>query len=793
MRLGKRLYSLVMFLVVSVLGGLLVAGLAIPAAGLTAEIGKGTATAMDTLPAELETPPPAEKSSVLLGDGSLLVNLYDENRSYVTLDKVSPIMRKAQVAIEDHRFYEHGAMDLFGTLRALVSTARGVTQGASTITQQYVKMVQINAANARGDKVAARKAQENSLGRKVQELRYALAIEKRLTKDQILEGYLNIAFYGDGAYGVEAAAMHYFGVHASKLNLAQAAMLAGLVRNPITTNPVNYPRVAIERRNDVLDRMLELQIITPDQAAAAKQLAFDKSKVRGNVHGCANSRYPFICDYIEKTLIYKTDSLGDTPAERRSNLYRGGLTIKTQIDPKAQNRAQRAITNFVDPRDPVDSVVVMMEPRTGLLVAMAQNRYQMGNAKWQTFWNMAVPYQMGGVNWGGTDGYQAGSTFKAFVVAAALQNGMGANVSYNVKSTIDFKGKTFTSCSGPVVVNKSWRVSGGAGHYNLYSGAANSVNGYFVQLESAGSNLCEATKIAKAVGLQPSKDKRDLVKFYSQIPSFTLGIVEVSPLSLVNAYATFANRGVRGDPVVLKSIKTRDGGDLQVPSANCRQVINPEVADGVNKILQGPWNYGTLGSVRPKPAPQIAGKTGTVDSNQAIWTMGYTPELAAAAMISYSKDPRFRKFWKARGKRYLSHLRLPVSHSYITGFGADVGRNIFRPAFAQAIKAYPNTRFNEPSAATMQGKRVDVPYCGSVASCKTILSRAGFVWTVVSVDSDSPKGTFLGTSPSGSAFYGQSILIQVSKGAKQQPKPSTSSPTPSTPAPTKPPKKGKKG
>lgn len=788
MRLGKRLYSLVMFVVVSVLGGLLVAGLAVPGAGLTAELGKSAATAMDTLPAELETPPPAEKTSVLLSDGSLLVNFYDENRSYVTLDKIAPIMQAAQVAIEDHRFYEHGAMDLTGTLRALLSTARGVTQGASTITQQYVKMVQINAANARGDKEGARKAQENTLGRKVQELRYALAIEKRLTKQQILEGYLNIAFYGDGAYGVEAAAMHYFGIHANKLNLPQAAMLAGLVRNPVTTNPVNYPRVAIERRNDVLDRLLELKLITADEAAAAKQVPFDKTKVRGNVHGCANSRYPFICDYIEKTLIYKTDSLGDTPAERKNNLYRGGLTIRTQIDPKAQDRAQKAITKFVDPRDPVDSVVVFMEPKTGLLVAMAQNRYQMGTAKWQTFWNMAVPYQMGGVNWGGTDGYQGGSTFKAFVVAAALQNGMGARISFNVKRTIDFKGKTFQSCSGPVTVRKSWRVSGGGGHYDLYSGAANSVNGYFVQLESAGDNLCEATKIAKAVGLQPSKSKDDLVKVYSQYPSFTLGIVEVSPLSLVNAYATFANRGVRCDPVVLKSIKTRDGGDLQVPSANCRQVLNPEVADGVNKVLQGPWNYGTLGSVRPKPAPQIAGKTGTVDSNMAIWTMGYTPELAGAAMIAFSKDPRFRKFWKARGSRYLRGIRLPVSHSYITGFGADVGRNIFRPAFAQAIKAYPNTRFNEPSATTMQGQRVSVPYCGSIASCKSILSKAGFAWVVVSVDSASPKGTFLGISPSGSAFYGQEISIRVSKGPKPTPSPSPT-PPPSSPPPTKPPKK----
>ena len=193
MRLGKRLYSLVMFLVVSVLGGLLIAGLVVPAAGVSAEVSKSTAAAMDALPAELVEVPLAQKSKVLLADGSTLVNFYDENRQYVTLDKIAPIMQKAQIAIEDHRFYEHGAMDLQGTLRALVSTVRGNTQGASTLTQQYVKMSLISAAQARGDSDGVQKAQENTITRKIQELRYAIALEQQLTKDHIHERYLHIA------------------------------------------------------------------------------------------------------------------------------------------------------------------------------------------------------------------------------------------------------------------------------------------------------------------------------------------------------------------------------------------------------------------------------------------------------------------------------------------------------------------------------------------------------------------------------------------------------------------------
>ena len=260
MRLGKRLYSLVMFLVVSVLGGLLIAGLVVPAAGVSAEVSKSTAAAMDALPAELVEVPLAQKSKVLLADGSTLVNFYDENRQYVTLDKIAPIMQKAQIAIEDHRFYEHGAMDLQGTLRALVSTVRGNTQGASTLTQQYVKMSLISAAQARGDSDGVQKAQENTITRKIQELRYAIALEKQLTKDQILERYLNIAYYGDGAYGVEAAALNYFGVHASKLTLPQAALLAGMVRNPVGTNPrtSGLALVAKQRRNDVRQNLAHL-------------------------------------------------------------------------------------------------------------------------------------------------------------------------------------------------------------------------------------------------------------------------------------------------------------------------------------------------------------------------------------------------------------------------------------------------------------------------------------------------------------------------------------------------------
>lgn len=211
-RTGSLVYRAIMFVVVSVLAGVLVAGLFIPLAGMAGAATNAVSTGMEQIPAELETPPQSERSRVLLSNGEVLATFWEENRVYVPLGEIAPIMVKAQVAIEDHRFYEHGALDVKGTLRALIrntSTSAG-TQGGSSLTQQYVKMVQIETAKVQGDDAGIQKAQERTLSRKIQELRFAIALEKKLTKDQILERYLNIAYYGDGAYGVQSAARHYF-------------------------------------------------------------------------------------------------------------------------------------------------------------------------------------------------------------------------------------------------------------------------------------------------------------------------------------------------------------------------------------------------------------------------------------------------------------------------------------------------------------------------------------------------------------------------------------------------------
>ncbi len=780
--MGKRLYSLIMFVVVAVLGGLLAAGLIVPITGIATGVSKDAVSSLDSLPTELQQTPQWQRSRLLTADGKVLAYFYDENRVYEPLSKISPIMQMAQVAIEDHRFYEHGAMDLQGTLRALVSTSQGNTQGASSLTQQYVRLVLVEQAEENNDMAAKAAATENTLARKVRELRYAIAVEKQFTKDEILERYLNISYYGDGAYGVEAAAKHYFGVSAAKLTLPQAAMLAGLVRNPVATNPVTHPVPGIQRRDDVINRMLELGLISSQEAADAKATTFDQSKVKPARKGCANSDLPFICDYALEVLKQQATDLGATEEERLDRIYRGGLTITTEIDTKAQKVAQKVVNKNVSPKDPAIGVIVMMDPQTGLIKAMAQSRPVMGTSwkKGETFYNYAVSR-----DYNGSDGFQGGSTFKLFVAAAALDKGFGVNTSFRVRASRNYQGETFTSCSGAFQIQKRWVVDGPeVGTYNMWNGTSQSVNNYYVPLEQK-VGICNVTKMAKRVGLQLANGQ-DVVQEYNNIAAFTLGSAEITPLSMVTAYGTFANRGVRCNPVIIKSIVNKEGHEYTRPSAGCKQVISSDLADAINKVFQGPYKNGTLSGVRI-PGYTLAGKTGTVPLNKAEWTVGYTPNLVTAAVISYDNNPHFKKFWKARGQRYLHYVKLPHSGTWLTGFGSDAGRKMLQPAMTQALKDIDeHDQFVNPPQSILDGDTAGVPSCSGMglAGCRAALATAGFGSYVTTSYSDTvPKGGLIGLTKSGSVPKGSEIGIIVSKGpAPQPPTPDpTASPTPGTP------------
>jgi membrane peptidoglycan carboxypeptidase len=704
----RRSFALVraggLFVLVSALCGLLMAGLVLPAVGgATSGVRSAQGTLAD-LPIDFNPPAQSQRSRVLDTNGHVLAYFYDENRVYVSLDKIAPVMREAIVSIEDHRFYEHGPLDVQGTVRAFITNlfAGGVTQGGSTLTQQYVKMVQIEAAKQAGDEAAVKAAQSTSYLRKIRELRYAISVEKRLSKDEILERYLNIAYFGDGAYGIEVAAEHYFGTTAAKLTLPQAAMLAGLVQNPNGFDPVAHPQAGLERRNVVLDRMAELGTASAADVAKAKQTGFNAKSVHSTVNGCEGTDYPFLCDYVYRSL-EKMPSLGATEQERVDTIKRGGLTIRTKIDPGTQESVQKAVSRVVGPTDPLIAAMDMVEPGTGLIVAMAQSRPVMGSnsKKGETYWNYSVSPEMGGAQ-----GFQAGSTFKAFTAAAALEQGIPLSKRFDARSTMDFSGATFDSCDGPTQVSGSWRVSnstGVNGVMDMYRAAEYSVNTYFVQL-ALEVGMCDVTKMAEKLGVDSSTPGAP-ISSYADKPSFTLGTVEVSPLSMAQAYATFASGGIHCDPIVVAGITDSSGADREVTSANCKRVIPEDVANAVNSMLSKVMTNGTgrramLADRRPE-----AGKTGTIDGNAAVWFLGYTPQAAGAAMISIDNTKKPFDKSAASYREGLKGYTVPSTGVYLEGSGSgDAGSKIWKPAMQKYLSGTPGTAFSAPPASLVYGQ-----------------------------------------------------------------------------------------
>jgi membrane peptidoglycan carboxypeptidase len=620
---------LILFIGVSVLSGALAAGLAIPFAGFAGRGSEQVVETVESLPQEFETEPLAVRSRILAADGSLVATLYEQNRVPVRLKSISPIMRKAMVAIEDSRFYEHGALDLKGTLRAMVRNQSDgtVQQGGSSITQQYVKMSLVEKAKTAAERA---KATEVSYQRKLTELRYAIGVESRLSKNEILERYLNLANFGDGTYGVQTAAQHYFRTTADKLTLPQAALLAGLVKNPSGYDPTNDLTRAKARRDLVIKRMLELGIITVGMAnQALRTPVIDLAKVEPVPNGCANSRYPFYCDYVVSKLLANPE-LGATVKDRAHYLKTGGLLIRTSIDPKIQAAAQASIDKHSKRTDSAIAAISVVEPGTGLVKAMVQSR-PYGNGKFHTNYNYNVEKSYAG----GYGGFQNGSTMKAFTIAAALSKGIPMDYRINSPEQINLSNKKFRTCHGWTRDPKyTPRNSTRSGNLTMVEAARYSTNTYFLQL-SLRTGLCSIATIAGKLGMYNGQTGEPL----DQVISMTLGVGYVTPLMLSNAYATFAARGKYCETLVVTSVRDKAGRPVPGPGINCKQVLPRAVADGVNRVLSAVMMPGGTGGRLRFGTRDMAGKTGTIQQNLAVWYAGYTPNLAAAAVVADANLP----------------------------------------------------------------------------------------------------------------------------------------------------------
>lgn len=731
----------------SALMGLLVAGLAIPFAGALGLGTKAVSKSMKDFPLELSAEPLAQRSRVLDARGNTIATFYDQNRVNVPLDKIAPIMRDAMIAIEDARFYEHGALDVKGTLRAFLTNQanNGVTQGGSSITQQLAKMTQLNQATTKEEREAAT---DDTYQRKLQELRLAVAFEKNYSKDWILERYLNIAYFGDGAYGIQSAARHYFSKDAGELSIRQAAMLAGLVKNPVGYDPTTFPDRALARRNTVLNRMAALGMIDQAQAdeIAAKKLGL---RVSPNRNGCLGSAAAFFCDYVRRYLL-ADPALGKTVEDRQQLLNSGGLTIKTTVDLRFQAAADRATAARVKATDNAIGALAMVEPGSGNVKAISQSR-PMGRAKkkGETFLNYVVDSKYGDSN-----GFQAGSTFKLFIVATAIEQGLSTTEKIRSPQRLNIPEREFQTCEGPYASTGVWPVnnSTGAGTFDMYTGTRRSVNTYFAQLEKK-TGLCEPYALARSMGVDLTNPTSE------RVPSFTLGVADVSPLEMASAYATVAARGLHCDNRPVTRILNADGRVFKTYAKKCQQVMQENTADTVNDILRGVLEPGGFGSrlALNKPA---AGKTGTINDNKAVWFNGYTPSLSTASMIAGAD---------VNGKPITLNGQTVGGQYVASAFGSTTAGPMWADAMREIQDLLPDVDFVPPIKTQQSPDLTIVPNVigMTTADARTTLEGLGFEVDVLGrVPSDLPRGLVTQMSPeSGSTMYdGSTISLYISAG-----------------------------
>lgn len=524
----------------------------------------------------------AQPTKIYSADGVMLANLYLENREVVPISQISTDLINAIVAVEDERFFQHTGVDTIGIARALIkdAIAGNTKEGASTITQQYIR-----------NTILFKERREISLRRKLREAYLAQQLEKRMTKKQILELYLNAIYFGDGAYGAQAAALNYFSKPASELTLAEATLLAGLPKSPIALNPYYNPAGAKVRRRIVLDRMVGNRYITERQANEidAQELALKKlDDPENGIYTCH-----YFVSYVRKQLL--TEYSNDL-------VFKGGLRVYTTINTKLQADAEAAVRSVLNrPNDP-DAGLVSIDPRNGYILAMY------GGKDYNTYkYNTATQGRR-----------QPGSAFKTFVLVTALEAGIPP------RRPID------ASSPANIPTRPVWHVSNsegsGKGYIPISAATAHSVNVVFARLIWE-LGAAEVARTAKRMGITTP------IPAY---PSIALGSAPVSPLEMASAFGTLAANGTLNKPTAITKIVDFDGKVVYEHQPSGTQVLSPEISWATTQLLMGVVTGGT-GTRAALPGRQVAGKTGTAQNYQDAWFCGYTPQMSTAVWMGYSR------------------------------------------------------------------------------------------------------------------------------------------------------------
>lgn len=770
----QALGLLVAFLSVAGVGGLLSAGLLMPAVATASAVTDTSVGLFDELPTELALPRLSEKSTILAADGTVLATIYDENRIVVPLEEMSPYMVQAVLDVEDHRFYEHGGVDLTGMTRAMIqNTLRGDNQGASTLTQQYVKNMLIQAAMKIEDPAERAQAISDArdadgtegYARKLREAKLAITLEQRMTKEEILAGYLNIAQFGASVYGVEAAAQRYFSIPAKDLNYLQAATIAGITKSPIEFDPELNPEDSQDRRDLVLAVMLREGTITQAEydAGIATPLA-DTLVIGATKLGCTNAEAAvpgsgYFCDYVVKVFT-QNPVFGETAAQRRDLLFQGGLTITTTLDPAKQAMATSAVLDAIPPTDPsgVSIAMSVIEPGTGRVLAMAQNKTYDPRLN-PPAGSTAVNYNTDSA-YGASGGFPPGSTFKPFTLLQWLKEG------HSLREVVDGKVRTWkmsdfqASCTG--LGGSSWKpnnAEGGGNFMTVLDATKNSVNNAYVDMASQ-VDLCGVFQGAEEIGIHRADGNPIQV-----VPSAVLGTNEIAPLTMAASFASFSADGIYCDPIAIASVVDRDGNALAVPEAGCRQAITPQLAAGVTYGLSQVWS-GTASRIQRLPDGRPAsGKTGTTSENEHTWFVGYTKQLSTAV-------------WVGHAEGMIPMQRVEINGRYYRNvYGSSIAAPAWRAFMAPASETMRVVGFPEPTSAMLRGVQVKVPDVSgmSVNAAKAALAKA-YLNVVVSetqVFSDQPAGSVARTDPAAgsSVTKGTAVTLLISKGPEPLPDP----------------------
>ena len=664
-RPAQLLALLLAFLSVSSLMGVVTAGMLVPIAGPTALAAKSVPSVFNELPGDLQTVAPAEESQLLDSSGGVIAHFYDKQRVVVPSANIADVMKKAIVAIEDKRFYEHNGVDATGIARALVTNlGDSGRQGASTITQQYVRNSLAERGYLEGDADQVSAATEQTAERKLREIKYALALEKTQSKDEILTGYLNIAPFGPITYGVEAASQRYFSKSASELNYLEAALLAGLVQSPVQYDPLTHPEAAQERRDTVLATMLDQGVITQEEYDEGIATTVD-SMLHPTVssEGCsgADSSKANFCDYALSQFL-EDPTFGATRTERKRLLKTQGITIRTTLDAAKQDAAYASLTKAIPVGDAsgLNDALVSLDPRTGKVLTMAQNTTY-GIESGQTT-----------ANYSANGNFQVGSTFKVFTLLQWFKEGHSAYETVGSANTFYPNGSF--KCDGRSITTEGYQVNdlaGKTGTMNVVRATGLSVNQAFVNMASR-VDFCSIFQTAYDLGITEDGEVP------SPFPANILGSVSSSPLQMASVFATIANSGQQCKPQSIESVTDRDENVLKEFTADCKEVISPDLANKTAALLTasaGQYYTSTrLGDGRP-----FAAKSGTTDGHANTWLTGFTPSLATSVWVGHGDN----------SSQEVSGVVINgVYHSEIFG-ETYVGQNIWAPYMTQALAGTP--------------------------------------------------------------------------------------------------------